>query len=300
VSEALRERLGFVGVGAMGSAIASRLVDGYDLWVNDLNPAAATALVERGATFVSLEAIAACPVIFLSLPGPADVLRLLLGDGGLAARMPPGSIIVDTTTSSPIVDEDLAAGLASHGVAYVDSPIAGGVRRAQSGDSTLMVGAGDEEFERVRPYLTSVTEQVFHVGPVGAGHAAKLVNNLLNACNRFAAIETIALAERYGIRRDLIVDVLNVSSGKSYVTEYTYPTLVAAGLRQGFTLELMSKDVRLANELASHVGLDIPLGALVASFVDQAVERIGGSADQTELMTGWYPDPAAVQGSGRE
>ena len=273
----------------MGSAIASRLVDTYELWVNDLNPDVAAPLVERGARFVALEDIATCPVVFLSLPGPKNVLDLLLGDDGLVHRMQEGSLVIDTTSSTPLVDEDLAKQLAEHGVAYVDSPIAGGVPRAYSGDATLMVGASDRDFERARPYLTLVTNTVFHVGPVGAGHAAKLVNNLLNACNRFAALETINLAERFGIRQDLMVDVINVSSGKSWVTEYTYPALVATGKKQGFTLELMRKDVRLANDLAAHVGHDMPLAALVASFMDQAVERLGASQDQTDLMQQWYP-----------
>ena len=87
-----------------------------------------------------------------------------------------------------------------------------------------------------------------------------------------------------------MVDVINVSSGKSWVTEYTYPALVATGKKQGFTLELMRKDVRLANDLASHVGHDMPLlAALVASFMDQAVQRLGASQDQTDLMQQWYP-----------
>ena len=172
-------------------------------------------------------------------------------------------------------------------ISYIDAPIAGGVRRAYSGDATLMVGASDDDFERARPLLETVTREVFHVGPVGAGHAAKLVNNLLNACNRFAAIETINLAEACGIRQELIVEVLNKSSGRSYVTEYTYPTLVAEGLKQGFTLELMRKDVSLANELAEHVGRRVQVGSLVAQLMDEAVERIGAAADQTDLMTGW-------------
>ena len=92
-----------------------------------------------------------------------------------------------------------------------------------------------------------------------------------------------------------MVEVLNKSSGRSYVTEYTYPTLVATGLKQGFTLELMRKDVRLANELAEHVGNRLQVGSLVAQLMDEAVERIGGAADQTDLMTGWASQ--ADQGS---
>lgn len=285
----MSERVGFVGIGAMGSGIASRLVDSCELLVNDLNPDLAGPLVERGATFVPIEEIATCGVVFLSLPGPKNVLGLLLGEGGLAGKMSSGSIIIDTTSSTPIVDEGLVKQLAEFGIAYVDAPIAGGVRRAYTGDATLMVGASDEDFVRVAPLLAIVTRNVYHVGPVGAGHAAKLVNNLLNACNRFAAIETIGLAERFGIRQDLMVEVLNASSGRSYVTDYTYPEIVGKNLKQGFTVELMRKDVQLANELAEHVGLDLRVGALISSLMDEAVDRIGGSADQTDLMQGWFP-----------
>ncbi|MGZ8758010.1 MAG: NAD(P)-dependent oxidoreductase [Aeromicrobium sp.] len=288
--------VGFIGIGAMGSAIATRLVDFYELLVNDLDPALADPLVERGASFAPTDEIAErCDTVFLSLPGPKNVLSLLTGDAGLAKKLQPGTLIIDTTSSTPIVDEGLVAELEELGINYVDAPIAGGVRRAYTGDATLMVGASDDDFERARPLLETVTREVFHVGPVGAGHAAKLVNNLLNACNRFAAIETINLAEAYGIRQDLMVEVLNKSSGRSYVTEYTYPTLVAAGLQQGFTLELMRKDVRLANELAEHVGNRLQVGSLVAQLMDEAVERIGGAADQTDLMTGWASQ--ADQGS---
>ena len=281
-------RIGFIGIGAMGSAIATRLVDSYELLVNDLNPALAGPLVERGASFATADEIAErCTIVFLSLPGPDNVLGLLTGDAGLAKKLQPGTLIIDTTSSTPMVDEGLVADLSALRIAYIDAPIAGGVRRAHTGDATLMVGASDDDFERARPLLETVTREVFHVGPVGAGHAAKLVNNLLNACNRFAAIETIGLAEAYGIKQDLIVEVLNKSSGRSYVTEYTYPTLVAADLKQGFTLELMRKDVRLANDLAEHVGQPLRVGSLIAELMNEAVERMGGAADQTDLMTGW-------------
>ncbi|OZC61937.1 NAD(P)-dependent oxidoreductase [Rhodococcus sp. 15-725-2-2b] len=285
----MSQTIGFVGIGAMGSAIASRLVDTNTLWVNDLNPALATPLEERGARFAPLDEIATCDVVFLSLPGPDNVLKLLLGDGGLAEKMDPGSLVIDTTSSTPIVDEGLVRDLAVKSISYIDAPIAGGVRRAYDGLATLMVGATDEDFARAEPLLNTITSNVFHLGPVGAGHAAKLVNNLLNHCNRFATVEMITLAERYGIAPDVMVDVLNVSSGRSYVTDYTYPEIVFPNLKQGFTLELMRKDAHLAEALADHVGQKLRVGSLVAEMMDEAVERLGGSADQTDLMQKWYP-----------
>ncbi len=293
----MSEAVGFVGVGAMGSAIASRLVDGYDLHVNDRNPAAAEGLVARGATFSSLEEIAAaCRVVFLSLPRPTDVLELLGGSGKFADLLSSGSVIIDTTTGSPTTDADIVEVLSSRGIDYCDSPIGGGVRRAEQGTAALMVGASDEVFERVKPYLLAVTQDVIHVGPVGAGHTAKLVNNLLNTCNRFAAMEAVALGEKGGITRDVLLDVINRGTARNYATEYTYPQLLSGGTPeqpyklQGFTLQLLRKDVGLANQLAEDLHHDTPIGHLVQGFVDRAIERFGPNADQSQMMVEWYEE----------
>jgi 3-hydroxyisobutyrate dehydrogenase len=121
----MSEAVGFVGIGAMGAAIASRLVDSHELLVNDLNPALGDPLVERGARFVGVDEIADnCATIFLSLPGPSNVLGLLTGDGGLARKLKPGTLIIDTTSSTPIVDEGLVAELSHLQLSYIDAPIA--------------------------------------------------------------------------------------------------------------------------------------------------------------------------------
>jgi 3-hydroxyisobutyrate dehydrogenase len=278
----------------MGSAIAGRLVDSRELFVNDRNPAAADALVSRGARFASLDEIAkACRFVFLSLPGPADVSNLLLGPDGLAARLSSGTVVIDTTTSTPTADKEIVAMLEPLGIAFCDSPIAGGVRRAEAGTATLMVGASDEVFAKVQGILGLVTSEVFHVGPVGAGHTMKLVNNLLNACNRFAAIEAVRLAEQGGIDRNMAIEVINKSSARNYATEYTYPQLLSGPPEepyklQGFTLQLTRKDVRLANELAKLLGVRAPVGSLVESLMEEAVARFGGNADQSQMMYEWY------------
>ncbi|KQT93490.1 2-hydroxy-3-oxopropionate reductase [Marmoricola sp. Leaf446] len=293
----MSEAVGFIGVGAMGSAIASRLVDNYELHVNDRNPAVADKLVERGATFSSLTDIASrCSYVFLSLPRPTDVADLLQGQDGLAQQLKPGSVIIDTTTGTPTSDQALLALLNPLGVDYVDAPIGGGVRRAEAGNAALMIGASDDVYARVEPLLRAVTEDVIHVGPVGSGHAAKLVNNLLNSCNRFAAMEAIRLGEVAGISREMIVDVINRGSARNYATENTYPQLLMGGTAeqpyklQNFTLQLLEKDLRLANQLAEELGHDTPIGHLVQEFVAQAVERFGPDADQSQMMAEWYPE----------
>ncbi|WP_270889646.1 NAD(P)-dependent oxidoreductase [Pedococcus sp. 5OH_020] len=293
----MSEAVGFVGVGAMGSAIASRLVDTHELLVNDRNEASAARLVERGATFSSLEEIGArCRVVFLSLPRPSDVQELLIGAGGLADKLQPGSVIIDTTTGTPTTDQALTKELATRQIDFVDAPIGGGVSRAEAGTAALMVGAADDVFARVAPLLHEVTADVIHVGPVGSGHAAKLVNNLLNSCNRFAAMEAIRLGEVAGIPREVIVDVINRGSARNYATENTYPNMLMGGTPeqpyklQHFTLQLLDKDLRLANQLAEELHHDTPIGHLVQQFVDSALERFGPDADQSQMMAEWYAD----------
>ena len=283
--------IGFIGVGAMGSAIASRLVDSYELFVSDKNPAAAEELVQRGATFASTDEIAAaCRVVFLCLPGPADVSGLLVGSAGLASRLSPRSIVIDTTTSTPATDAEIVDALRERGVEFADAPIGGGVRRAREGTAVLMVGAAPEAFAKIKDLLLAVTQDVIHVGPVGTGHAMKLVNNLLNACNRFAALETVRLGQVAGLSQDVIIDVLNKSSGRNYATEYTFPQLLSGESYrpQGFTLELMRKDIRLANELAARLGHRTPIGTMVQAFTEEAIARFGGDADQSQMMAEWY------------
>src|SRR5947199_222088 len=128
--------------------------------------------------------------------------------------------------------------------------------------------------------------------PAGSGHAMKLVNNLLNTCNRFAALEAVRLGQACGMEQDTVVEVLNKSSGRNYATEYTFPTLLsgASYKLQGFTLELMRKDVHLALELAEGLGHRAPVGKLAESLADEAIARFGPGADQSQMMAEWYED----------
>ncbi len=286
------DTIGFIGVGAMGASIASRLL-GHELLVNDRNPAATDDLVSQGARFATLEEIAdKCRTVFLCLPGPPQVIGLLLGPDGLAAKLARGAIIVDTTTGTPAADAEIVEALRERDIGYVDAPIAGGVRRAQEGTALLMVGADPDTFAQVQPLLNDVTSEVVHVGPVGSGHAMKLVNNLLNACNRFAAMEVIRLGVAAGVTQDVVVEVINKGSGRNYTTENTYPLLLSGGTYkpQGFALDLMLKDIRQANELAASLGHETPIGTLAQQFAQRAIDRFGPKADQSQMMAEWYAD----------
>lgn len=285
--------VGFVGVGAMGAAIAGRLLGGHELLVHDRNRAAADGLVTAGARFVEspYELAAACSIVLLSLPGPDDVTSVLLGPDGIGRRLARGSVVVDTTTSTPTVDRVVAAELAERGVDFVDAPIGGGVKRAKEGTAALMVGAAPEVFARVEKLLHEVTPHVLHLGDLGAGHTVKLVNNMLNSCNRFAALEAVRLGQAAGIAQDDLVAAINASSGRNYATEVTFPQYLSgdAGYReQGFSLALMLKDIRLATGLGRELDHAMPVSDLVEGLTERAVGRFGGDADQSRLMAEWY------------
>lgn len=283
---------GFIGVGNMGSALAGRLLDqGADLLVYDRHAPAADALVARGARFTAPEEMAReVDVLFICLPAPAHVLDLLIGAGGLVDHLRPGTLVVDMTTSTPVADREIAAALALRGVDFVDSPIAGGTRRVADGLCTLMVGATDDVWPRAAHWLHLITADVVHVGGIGAGHTMKLVNNLLNACNRIAAMEAIRIGEAGGIARDVVIDVINRGSARNYTTETTYPQLLSGPepLPTHFALDLYLKDVRLANEIAAAYGQDNRIGQLVESGLDAATAALGGRTDISDFTADWY------------
>jgi 3-hydroxyisobutyrate dehydrogenase len=291
------DKIGFVGVGAMGGSIAARLSPHHELLVNDRNPDATARLVGLGAKVADLPDLAAqCATVFICLPGPQQVRDLVIdGDQPLAELLRPGSVLVDITSSIPGLDHEIAAVLGERGVDFVDCPIAGGVSRAQQGTATLMAGGSDAAFARVEPLLLEIADTVVHVGPTGTGHAMKLVNNLLNACNRYAALETVHLAELAGIERSVALDVINRASGRNFTTEFTFPLLLSGEnwKPQNFTLELWLKDVRLANELADSLGHQMPIGRIALANTQRGVTRFGPRADQSQLMFEWYDDQQA-------
>lgn len=286
----MRRKIGFVGVGSMGSALAGRLVESQDLFVYDKNRPSAEKLIAQGASFAVLDEMAAnCEFIFTCLPAPKHLLDLYFGTDALIDKLRPGTVVIDMTTSTPSTDDVIARALTARSVDFADSPIAGGTRRVEAGQSTLMVGASPEVFAKVEPLLLIITENVKHVGAVGSGHTMKLVNNLLNACNRVAAMEAIRIATATGIPEATVLEVINQGSARNYTTEVTYPDLLSGPepIPTNFALELYLKDVRLANEIASVHSQDNQVGKLVQNALEDAERRFGGRSDISEFTAKW-------------
>ena len=293
---------GYVGLGNMGGAIAARMQERHPLVVFDLSARRCADLAARGARVAgSLAEVAhECPVVFLCLPTSTETRSVTLGDGGLCARM-SGGVICDMTTGDPVATREIA-GAMPDGITLIDAPVSGGPAGAERGTLAMMVGGPDHAFEAVRPALEAVGPNIFRTGDVGSGHVMKLANNMLNAANRLATFEALALAVGNGIDPDLCAEILNRSSGRNFATDVTLPRFVLRNENpvQGFTLGLMHKDIRQAAELGIATGVTLPMINLARELYQAAVNEHGGDVDVNEVIR-HYERGSGIRlaGSGR-
>jgi 3-hydroxyisobutyrate dehydrogenase len=274
-------RVGYVGLGTMGAALAARLQLSFALKVHDLQADAVRRLTDLGATgCASAQNLAAqCDVILLCLPTSAHVRTAIWGEHGLAAGMRPGTLVIDQTTGDPTATRAMAAELASRGSTLIDAPVSGGVIGAQAGTIAVMVGADDAAYERAQPVLAALTSNVFRAGGVGAGHVMKLVNNLLSAAQRLATMESVSLAAKNGIDPQRACEILLAGGARnSFLEKFMLPAILKGDLSPGFTLGLMHKDVRLACELGSESGVPLFYGNLTREMFQMAIGQMGPQA----------------------
>jgi 3-hydroxyisobutyrate dehydrogenase len=210
---------------------------------------------------------------------------LLEGPDGLLAGMRPGALFLDCTSGDPAASRRIAARLAGHRVAFADAPVSGGVSGATAGTLTVMVGGDPATFERARPVLAAFGARIEHVGPVGAGHALKAVNNALLAVNLLAVGEGLSALVKAGVPARTAVEVLNASSGRSFVTEVLVPERVLSGLYpQTFRLALLDKDVSIARAFVHQLGVDAAVLDVAGSVLSRARKLLGEQADHVEAI----------------
>jgi 3-hydroxyisobutyrate dehydrogenase len=249
-------RIGIVGVGNMGGRIARRLVDGGEDVVGydrDEERPAATGL----APAPSLAALVRdSDVVLLSLPDSPVIESVVLGDDGVLANCRQGQIVADLSTASPKSSIAIHDALAARGVAFLDAGVSGGAKAAEAGTLTVMVGGPADALDTVRPILDRFASRVFHMGPSGAGHTAKLLNNFLNGISLVATAEVMLAARQAGLDLEQFLDVVNSSSGVNFATLNRFPSIVRGDyLEGGLTGRLMAKDVLLYLELVGRLGL---------------------------------------------
>lgn len=274
--------VGFLGLGAIGAPMAAHLARRGRLTVWNRTASRATEFAARhGATAVATPREAAAgDTVVTCLSTSADVASLLDGPDGLLAGLRPGSLLLDCTSGDPATSRRIAARLAERGVDFADAPVSGGTNGAEAGTLTVMVGTEPAVFERARPVLEAFSRRIEHVGPVGAGDALKAVNNAFLALNILALGEGLVALAKVGVAPRMALDVINASSGRSFVSEVLVPERVLPRTwPRAFRLALLDKDVAIAVGVLAEAGMAGPLVERVSSLLSRARSTLGEAAD---------------------
>jgi 3-hydroxyisobutyrate dehydrogenase-like beta-hydroxyacid dehydrogenase len=277
---------GFIGLGRMGGAMARRLLDaGHQVVVYDPSAAAVAALTAHGATAAATaRAVAdAAPVVFLSLPTPQIVLEVVLGAQGIrdGKRL---RACVDLSTSGPDAAVKLAAGLAERNIASLEAPVSGGIKGAREGTLSLMVAGPEATWEPLQPLLKVFGKPFFMGATPGAGQTMKLVNNLLGACAIAITAEGMTLGIKAGLDPARMIEVLNVSSGRSSATQDKWPrSVLPRTFDFGFAAGLCLKDVKMCLAAAESLAVPLGVGSAVGNLLQRTVTTLGADSDFTAM-----------------
>lgn len=280
--------IGVIGLGNMGRGMALSLQrGGFTVVGTDASAATRDALAGEGIAVRDsiAEVVAACDMVVLSLPTAAIVAEVVAGADGIIGNAKPGMLVIDTSTSHPDTTRRLAAQLAAVGMRLMDAPVSGGPKGAITGTMTMVIGAADEDLARSEPVLAAMSAKRVHVGGVGAGHVAKIANNLFVASHLLVAGEVTRMAAKAGVPVEQLLQGINAGSGRSFVTEHSFPTWVMNDrFDSGFTMKLMRKDVRLSQELIGALDMDLPMSAKVAELWSRSAESIGDDEDFNRIV----------------
>lgn len=281
-------RVGFIGVGSMGWPMASRLLQaGFEVTVFDAAPGQA----ERFAKEVGGKAAADCKtlaaqseVIVTMLPTSAIVEQVLSGDHGVLAGLQRGAVIVEMSSGVPAHTQRLAQTVQTAGGELVDAPVSGGVPRARTGELAIMFGGEAASLERLRPVLQAMGSSLLHTGGVGSAHAMKSLNNLVSAGGFLIGIEAMLIGQQFGLDPEVVVDVLNASTGMNNSTQKKFKQFVLSrGFNSGFGLDLMVKDLGIALGMGDDTGTPTPFASLCREMWMAAGKSLGPGQDHTAV-----------------
>jgi 3-hydroxyisobutyrate dehydrogenase len=266
---------------------------GYRIAAHDLNRDALDRACEgTGAEAPgSLKAIGeSCEAVIAMLPDGKAVLEVVLGSGGdcLLTGLARESVLIDMSSSSPVGTRELGARLAERGVAMLDAPVSGGVRKAADATLSIMVGGDASVIARCRSLLEAMGKQIFLTGPLGSGHAMKALNNYVSAAGLAAAAEAVLAGQRFGLDPKNVVDILNASTGMNNSTlNKFHQFILSRAFNSGFSLDLMVKDLKTAVEIAHATGSPAPFAAACLEAWSEAQASVGPGADHTAVVRYW-------------
>jgi len=277
-------RIGFVGLGNMGQPMAALLARaGLPVTVYDVDPAKIRAVAQAVPVDIAAD--------LHRLGSVSDIVITMLPNGDIVAQtaralaeaLAEGSVLIDMSSSAPLGTIALGKTLAARGIGLLDAPVSGGVRRAVTGELAIMIAGDETAIARVRPIL-EVLGRLFPVGRLGSAHALKALNNFVSAAGLAAACEALLVAERFGIEPDLVVEVLNNSTGRNNSTETKLRPFVLSGrFDAGFAAALMAKDIGIAAKLARDLDVPAPMLEASAGLWAEAAAALPAGSDHTAI-----------------
>ena len=290
--------IGYIGLGNAGFSMSSNLPkNGYHLVVHDQDQGKVQRAVSEWQNTTagsSPSAFTDCSVIITMLPHGGIVRDVLFGSNGIASALKPETIIVDTSSSSPFDTQSLGKDLAAHRLHLIDAPITQTYMHAtDDGRSTLMVGSDSaERYELVKPVLQCMASYIFHLGPLGAGHAMKTLNNYIMASSICALSDSLVTGQQYGLDPQTMIDVLNVGTGVNFPTLDTFRRdALTRNFNSGFGLALLVKDLGITEDFMKHSRFETKLPGVLKGYLQHGLDVIGSergkSADHTECIRGW-------------
>ncbi|AQU81108.1 hypothetical protein AJGP001_14950 [Planococcus faecalis] len=281
-------KAGIIGLGNMGGRMVKRLLEqGVKVGVFDLNKDLVRKFVEMGAEETKSPAALAkkFPYILTVLPNVFIVKETLMGTEGLMEGMNSESLLIEMTTSIPSVTKELNALLKEKGLKMIDAPVSGGVKKAEDGTLSIMVGGETVDFDRAKPLLECLGAHIFHVGEAGAGHTIKALNNMISATTLAATGEAMALGVKLGLDPEKMLDVINASTGRSFSSEFKFPNQVLTRkFEVGFTLDLMVKDLKIAMAMAEEEKVPMFISSASFQLWKHAWSQGRGDQDHTAVI----------------
>jgi 3-hydroxyisobutyrate dehydrogenase-like beta-hydroxyacid dehydrogenase len=279
---------GVLGAGSIGGSAAARLAaSGARVTSFDLDAGRVAALGADGVTAAcsARELAEAAEVIFLALPNTPHIEAAFAGDDGLRAGLGAGKLVLLMSTIDPDEARRLGGELAAVGAELLDTPVSGGPVAARAGELTIMAGGSEEGFARAKPLLDLLSNHLVHVGPLGAGETAKLVNNLMGSVIVLGIAEGVALAAKAGLDVERTLEAIAGASGSSWILDTWIPrTILSDPSQTHFAVELMAKDMGLVRELAEANGVELEAGALAEKTFTALRDQGDGGRDFSILL----------------
>lgn len=280
------ERIGFVGLGTMGAAMAANLIRaGYPLHVWNRTPEKARPLVEMGASPAPTlrDLASAVDIVVLCVSDTPDVEALLFGPDGIAQGTRPGMLVIDCSTISPSATRQFAQRLRELGLAFVDAPVSGGLEGASRGTLTIMVGGEADDVERAHAVLEVLGQTIAHMGPVGSGQATKAVNQVILCGAYLGVAEGLLLAIKAGLDPEAVVASLSGGAAQSWILTNRSGRIIEDRYPLGFKVTLHRKDLAIALDLAREVGVSLPVAGLTAELENGLIAAGHGDDDMSAL-----------------